>query len=49
MGISTVFQRPLTVPLHNPNGRQMPAISAVQGDCESVYSTVASYQGLDVV
>ena len=28
----------LTVPLHSPNGRQMPAISAVQGDCERVYT-----------
>ena len=25
------FQRPLTVPLHIPNGRQMPAVRAVQG------------------
>ena len=34
--ISNIFQTPLTVPLHSPNGRQMPAISAVQGDCEIV-------------
>ena len=34
VGISTVFQRSLTVPLHSPNGRQMPAVRAVQGDCE---------------
>ena len=37
VGISTVFQRPLTVPLHSPNGRQMPAVRVVQGDCEGVY------------
>ena len=32
MGISTVFQTPLTVPLHSPNGRQMPIDRAVQGN-----------------
>ena len=32
------FYRPLTAPLHSPNGRQMPAIRAVQGDCERVYT-----------
>ena len=37
VGISTIFHRPLTVPLHSLNGRQMPAIRAVQGDCEWVY------------
>ena len=26
-----------TVSLHSPNGRQLPAIRAVQGDCEIVY------------
>ena len=31
------LQRPLTVPLHSLNGRQMPAVRAVQGDCERVY------------
>ena len=36
MGITTFFLRPLTVPLNSPNGRQMPAIRAVQGDCERV-------------
>ena len=36
VGISTDFQTPLTVPLHSPNGRQMPAVRAVQGDCERV-------------
>ena len=37
VGISTIFQTPLTVPLHSPNGRQLPelpAVRAVQGDCE---------------
>ena len=37
LGITTIFQRSLTVSLHSPNGRQMPAIRAVQGDCERVY------------
>ena len=37
MGISTVFQRALTVPFHSPNSRHMPAVRAVQGDCERVY------------
>ena len=37
VGILTIFQRPLTVPLHSPDGRQLPAIRAVQGDCETVY------------
>ena len=36
-GISTVLQRPVAVPLHSPNGRQMPAVRAVQGDCGRVY------------
>ena len=31
-------QRSLTVPSHSPNGRQMPAVGAVQGDCERVIS-----------
>ena len=38
MGISTVFQTPVTVPLHSPNDRQMPAVRPVQWDCEMVYS-----------
>ena len=37
VGISTILQRPLTIPLHSPNRRQMFAISAMQGDCERVY------------
>ena len=37
MGSSTVFQSPLTVSLHKPNGRQMPAVRVVQGDCEIIY------------
>ena len=36
VGIPTVFQTPVTVPLHSPNGR--PAVRAVQGDCERVLS-----------
>ena len=43
MGIPTIFQTPMTVlgtvPLHSPNGRQVPAVRAVQGDCERVYLT----------
>ena len=31
------FQRALTVPLRSPNGRQMPAVRAVQGGCERVW------------
>ena len=30
------FQTPVIVPLHSPNSRQMPAVRAVQGDCERV-------------
>ena len=37
VGISTIFQRPLTVPLHSPDGRHLPAVRAMQGDCETVY------------
>ena len=37
VGISTILQRPLTIPLYSPTRRQMPAIKAVQGDCESIY------------
>ena len=40
VGIPTILQRPLTVPLHSPNGRLLPAVRAVQGDCERVYSCV---------
>ena len=38
VGITTIFQRPLTVPLHNPNSRQMPAVRSVQGDWERIYT-----------
>ena len=31
MGIPTIFQIPMAVPLHSPNGRQMPAMRVVQG------------------
>ena len=37
VGISTIFQRPYTVPFHSPNGRHLPAIRAVQAGCERVY------------
>ena len=36
-GISTICERLLTVPLYSPNNRQMPAIRAVQEDCERVF------------
>ena len=36
MEISIAFQRSLAVPLHSPNGRQMPVVRAVQGDRERV-------------
>ena len=36
VGIPIVFQTPMTVPLHSPNGRQMSAVRAVQVDCERV-------------
>ena len=31
VGIPTIFQTPVTVPLHSRNGRQMPVVRAVQG------------------
>ena len=34
----TGFQRPLAVPLHSTNSRQMPAVRAVQGDPVIVYN-----------
>ena len=40
VGIPTVLQIPVTVPLHCPNDRQLPAVRAVQGDCERVYGMV---------
>ena len=43
--ISTVFQRSTTVPLHNPNGRQMSAIRAAQGAHERVYQVNVPSQG----
>ena len=36
VGISTIFQTPLTVLLQSPNDRQMPAVRAVQWDPETV-------------
>ena len=33
VGIPTAFQTPVSVPLHSPNGRHLPA----QGDCERFY------------
>ena len=35
----TPSKKPLTVPLRSPYGRQMPAVRAVQGDCERVYQS----------
>ena len=37
MGISIVFQRPLAVPLHSLDGRQMSAVRVVQRDSHIVY------------
>ena len=37
VGIPTIFQTPVTAHLHCPNGR--PAVRAVQGNCERVYSS----------
>ena len=37
MAIPTIFQRPLTVPCTALTAGKLPAVSAVQGDCESVY------------
>ena len=51
VGIPTIFHTPVTVPLHSPNGRQMPAIRVVQGDCEIVYFvtvTAQPYRDLNV-
>ena len=38
------FYKPLTVPLHSPNGGHLPAIRAVQGDCETVWGLPAVCQ-----
>ena len=37
MGISAIFQWPLTVPLQSLHDRKMPIFRAVQGDCVRVY------------
>ena len=37
MGIPTILQRPPTVPCTALTAGKMPAVSAVQGDCERVY------------
>ena len=34
VAIPTVYETPVTVPYHSPNGRQKTAVKAVQGDCE---------------
>ena len=31
-------------PLHSPNGREMPAVGVVQGDCETVYRPGETYR-----
>ena len=49
MGISPVFQTPLTVPLHSPNGREMPVVRSVQGDCETVYAGSYLLSALGIV
>ena len=41
MGIPTGFQTLETVPLQSPDGRQLPAVRAVQGDCERAYLCVS--------
>ena len=44
--ISTIFHTPLTVPLH----RQMPAVMALQGGCEQVYTErVESYKTVTIL
>ena len=48
VGISTVFEMPLTVPLHSPNGRHLPAIKAVQGDCETVSDSFGQQTDIEV-
>ena len=48
VGISIIFQRPLTVSLHSPYGRQMPAIRAVQGDCERVYTITSHHRDTEI-
>ena len=37
------FLMPLTVPLHSTNSRQLPAVRAVQEDCETVYKEREAY------
>ena len=36
VGIPTICQTPVTVPLYSSNGRQMPVVRAVQVECEVV-------------
>ena len=45
VGISTVLQRSLKVPLHDPNDRLLPAVRAMQGDCQRVHNGVTSLPG----
>ena len=40
MRIPIVFQKPLTVPCTAPTAGKLPAVRAVQGDCERVYRTL---------
>ena len=37
VGIPNILQTPVRVPLLSPNGRHLPAVRTVQGDCERVY------------
>ena len=45
VGITTVFQGPLTVSLHSLNSRHLPAVKAVQGDCERVSAWSHAFNG----
>ena len=45
VGIPTIFQTSVTVPLHCPKGRQLPAIRAVQWDCERVWISMVFAMG----
>ena len=41
-GNSHRFQTTVIVPLHSPKGRHLPAVRALQGDCERVYLDAGS-------
>ena len=47
VGISTVFLKAMDSTLHSPMAGKLPAIEAIQWDCDLVYSTIKFLQAAE--